>query len=228
MKDLLLFHLVRKYWWLYLSALGAGLLWVIISFPPKPPYWQWKGHIYCKAEFYDPMISISNEWNKRAGESPTSGMPLLEEDLLRTDSYRNEDIYVFEIQADLQDSSRLNTLTSWMNNRINEDTLIRSRFHDKREGMIKALQYAESINPDSLKNPLEPLQLINYTVSLKNQINELNVRFTISFPGHESLTRISPDRSRHFIMAVSFSLMISLALSLFLFRRSNPVAANPA
>lgn len=228
MNDLLIFHLVRKYWWLYLTALGAGLVWVFLSVPQKAPYWQWKGHIYCKAEFYDPMISITNSWNKGSGDSPSSGMPLSEEDLLRTDSYRNEDIYVFEIQADLQDSSRLKKLTVWMNDQVNADTLIRGRFHDKRESLMTALKYAESINPDLLKNPLEPLQLINYTVSLKNQINELNVRFTISFPGRDSLVKITPNRNRQFIIAVCFSLMFSLALSLILYRRSIPTAANRA
>jgi hypothetical protein len=228
MNDLLIFHLVRKYWWLYLAAVSAGLLWVLISVPEKPTYWQWKGHIYCKAEFYDPMISITNSWNKSTGDSAASGMPLSVEDMLRTDSYRNEDIYVFEIQADLQDSSRLKELTLWMNEQVNADTLIRSRFHDKREGMLKALQYAESINPDSLKNPLEPLQLINYIVSLRNQINELNVRFTISFPSSESMVKITPDRNRQFIMAISFSLLISLACSLLIDRRKKPGTINRA
>ena len=217
----------NKTWLIFiiLPLIAIGFVWNKTK-NDNQPYYLLTQKIYCHAEFYDHLQSLTTSWTKSSSQnSLTSSIrknDLEKISFIKSNSYRNEDIYVFEIQFALTDSSISKNITKACLDAIENDQYFKSHFFSQSD-IIDRLTKRIANADTTLLNSAEKIQIsINYLNLIKNK-EDLNRKLVLPSEDLASIQYIIPNHRKSYLIAIIFSIALGILIQ-FTIKKKNLTA----
>lgn len=203
---------LREYSWLYLILIGIANLYVAFNYRNEVDHIVFDTRFYARADYYDSGRRIIDEIQ----DSPREEGVLYCTSL----SYRNEDLYVFEIRAGLSDSTYASRFLAKLNERILGDHDIQSRFTNRYEMIQRDLSYLNSSLDTIPERSLLYFQMKSNLSQLLSDRDELLRRFNPLPLQTYRLSPYSTDHSRDYWIASFLAFCLAFLIRAFVANRT--------
>jgi len=192
----------------------AALAYVNFSHRNDKSYYLWTGKILSRADFYDRCKEVTNQWTKdealkkellKSTASTNSNLKFL-----KADSYRNEDIYVFEIKIGVEDTAGILSIAPLLQQRLTNDKVLEARFFGRLNQMRNLIAFSDTTDKSNVSvDALIMREYIKFQ-TLANLENSQRM-LSYSFPSNSEFVKMEQNNSRSYI----FGLVLALVAGFF-------------
>jgi len=197
--------------WLIISLfIIAALAFVNFSHRNDKSYYLWTGKILSRADFYDRCKEVTDQWTKDEAlkkellNSTTTTNSNLK--FLKADSYRNEDIYVFEIKIGVEDTAGISSIAPLLEQRLTNDKVLEARFFGRLNQMRNLITFSDTTDKSNVS--VDALMMREY-IKFQTLANLENSQRMLSytFPKNNEFVKIEQSNSRSYIFAIVLALV---------------------
>jgi len=202
--------IMKRSWLIIPLFIIAALAFVNFSHRNDKSYYLWTGKILSRADFYDRCKEITQQWTKdetlKKELVKSTFTPISNLKFFKADSYRNEDIYVFEIKIGVEDTVGIFPIAPLLEKRLTIDKVLEARFFGRLYQMRNLIAFSDTTDKNNAS--VDALMMREYIKfqTLANLENSQRM-LSYSFPSNSEFVKIEPNNSRSYIFALVLALL---------------------
>ncbi len=226
--DLIVFF-KRKFLIIFLTVLAGNLL-SYFSYKNTKPIYRGVISVYVKSVYYDPLRKMLDELtgtnNSTVFKNIPSGIKY------NYSSYRNEDVYIFDVNIDASDTTEVGKGVKYAQKIIGENNALEATYYNNMKLVNELYSDADSLyefaftNKSKLyrkdmdgKYDIRPeimlLDLKNRKFNFKRMLNDIQRDLKIIYPQQNSYTYQTLNKFKKHLVATVFSFAIGIFLAIF-------------
>lgn len=221
-------EIIRRFWLYFLIVLAGVNAWVWYKQSDKVSYYEINFKARVKNQFYNhtrnifSRLSDENTW--KAGNELDIDKQLLEKIIrLGVRSYRNEDIYIVELNIHLNDTKEYNAIIHSIAKYMEKDSYLREHYYDRMESFNKIFLLSEQVKVN-IKQTLntsgtfsqDTEKLLDLYIKIQEAAHYREVfrkEFEIIVPSGRDLRLIVPQKMRLHVIASVLAVMILFVIA---------------